>query len=493
MNIPYLKPRFSHHPLNYIALLVVFLTGFFGASVVVAFEDDGTFSSGYYYAMKYSPYAAGPTVTEMCLQGGSTFGMSGGKCLRHGSSEMPYNKLSCFSNIQWYCTQEPAVPNNCPEQGTVRKVIRPINAEIFTDGEGNDHIIPVDENGNTEINIGGSGVFEGCDFYVPTGEEAQQLNLPDRRYRCAGEDYCYAIDFMVATGEAAPEGTENTGQSIESTVADALNGETDDNRKNTEDVVVEEPVITTGADGSTTKLEKQTVTSVNGAGQKVTESTETVTITDTKGIQRVTTTTVNTVTFPDGSTEVTTDVMRSYTQTPVTTYTIDKSTGTTTVTATPASSSSGSSRTTETYDPDGNLTGSNTTETTNPGTGEGEGSEDGSEDGECDSSQEECGDDLEFEEPEKGGFEDGAATAELNAAKAELAALVDDIKGQINDQLSLSLSGSVGSLNDSELQWGDIQVSTSNNLQRWFDILDIDTLVMLIAALASFIIIFSRG
>ena len=380
--------------------VVVFLFAFFTSSIALAFEDDGSWVDGKFYAVLGTNVTAGygPTVSAACSDASHSsetlvFNDSGPEPMC-GYYYLYDNRVELFQAVQvtrYNCgttTSEPKVRggcwtspspvNNCPVQGEVKRVAIPINGKIDADG----NFIGNDGSTGEDFNVHAPVENAGCK-YVSVFTYDFEVN-PDQRFGCVVDtDQCYVYVNYASTGEPVdPAQVDDVPNAhIEDDDAFSEDQAKENTQKDTTDLVVESPVVVNDPDGSSSVTEKQTETMVKGDGQTITETTETVTLTDTDGIIKVVTTTVNTVTSADGSKTVTTDQTTSYTQTPVTNYTIDKSTGTTVITASGSSTGSSTTTTTDTFDSSGNQTGSSS-QTTSEGAGDGEG-EDQEEKGFC--------------------------------------------------------------------------------------------------------------
>ena len=460
MSFQYLKPNFSNHPLNYLGVLFVFLFFFFSSLNAQAFEDDGSWVDGKFYAVLASVSDGyGPTVSAACSDASHSQALvvnDSGPEPMCGYYYLYDNRIELFQAVtlrQYNCgtsTSEPKVRggcwtspgpvNNCPDYGTVKFTLTPVNGEMHELEDGTKTFIRKDAEGNTVVELGGGGSFEGCAYARPVTPEGQAFleGLPEQSYNCHGDGICFRREYMIATGEQVSEGTADSLRAYDTDKTDAINEGNKDTRKDTTETVIEDPVIVNNPDGSSSRTDKKTETTVKASGQVVTETTETVTITDSSGIAKTVTTTTNVVTLPDGSKTVTTDVNTAFSRGSTANYTIDKSTGNGTVSVTPGSSASSNTRTIETYDSEGNKTGSSS-ETTQQG--EGEAKEDQAEDA-CKENPDEC---KEWEAEEGDGkfdiqSETDEKTIQLNKLQDQMTTIKDDLEQRFN------FSGSAPSL-----------------------------------------------
>lgn len=412
MKLSYLKPNFSNHPLNYIFLLLIFIGSFSFVSLTQAdsfFEPDNQYySSGFkwctngycsstparavqlrypsLYAYEFLPSSdPDEAIVRRFRENGTRIG------------ETIVNKISCSSDD---CFPNPNPDSNqCPTSGT------PINA-ITNSGP-----------------VGSKYSVNGCEV-VPVWTDVQCTQEWINEFPDIG---CKAISRYEYSGNQMQEG-EHFDEVPED---DILDSDPDLDEigilPNTSDTIVDRQ-FEQWNDGSTTETVVTTSTESRGAGS-VRNDTETVTtVSYSNGITKTQTVVETTITNSDGSKTVTTDKTVSFTQNPVNTITVTKPHTVNKTQGQPIQTSQ-NTITTNTYDSNGNLTGSSTTSgSSDDGLGDGQ---DGSDNDYCKENPKAAGC-LEWEPDSEGGnFDLEGYDAEIEQAKQDLTNIINDIRSEI--------------------------------------------------------------
>lgn len=477
----YLKPTFTAHPLNYIFALLVFLGSFSWASIAFSMETTYYSVGGHSSLSKSGACSAAATAA-----GGTNYQVSGTICYAYIGGGWPnvgtITTNSCSPSIP-VCNPEPE--NNCPEYGTVKKVSKLINGTI-KDGT----FIPRDPNEETTIEIGGGSSVDGCGYAVPVGENIPEGMDTSSEIDCIhqgeGESrvlMCFKHQNMIATGELLAPADGEVNSFVPTEDNDYSEGGSKTLLEDEEDHAQTPETTVTDPDGTQVKTSSTVDTLVKDKGARVLDSESTSVITETNGIQKTVTTTVTEVVFPDGTKEVVTDKKTAYTQTPQTIFNIDKSSGNVSITNVAGSSASTTEKTTDTYDSEGNKTGSKT-ETSQ--SGEGEAEEEQQQD-QCEVNPDEC-EEAEFTEAEKGEY-DQSGVDQLRAEKeAELRAKMEEVEDQLRDAFEFSLTGNTGDISGHSITWRGQTQAQGNNVVKWFDLINMGNLIMLIAGLVALFI-----
>lgn len=356
----YLIPSFSRHPLNFCALLVVFLGSFSFTSLAHAFEDDGTWvSNNYYYVSGYYPSTASPTASGACTAYGNIWGSvgthSGTRCnLANGGWQTLNGPFACSGSMpaSAACGESPAPVNNCPEKFTKKRLFVPVNGHIE-----NGMFFPDKDSNNSDARYRSNN--NGCEFVHPGTYEETDAD-PNTKFSCNAQKQCFMYSDYVATGEPVPEGdTAPTTQSEDDESATLETDSSQSQLSDSETVVETPPETITDANGSQVTTSSKVETLIKNEGVKVTSEASNAVITESGGIKKTVTTSVTEIVYPDGKKDVITDRQVSYEQTDKTVYVVDKD-GRKTVTNVPGSSASTSEKTTDNYDAGGNKTGSST-------------------------------------------------------------------------------------------------------------------------------------
>lgn len=354
----YLKPNFKPHPFNYFAAVLVFVWAFTSASIVYAFEDDGTYEPGWgWQTSNYGGYGVGNTVTQACADvGKNTLGNPPGACDKGWGAGFSVHKKSCASLLaDWgfVCSPPGPPPPSC-NQGDQVEIMREISAPRNVGDE-----LTITINGGSD-GEGSYWVFHnGCQYTRSKSSPATTGSYRPLEYEMAGT---YEIATWEATGETAPEGVQGppTWDADDESAPDIAeeNVQLEDESSTTE---IPESVTQVGTDTVTESgtIERETV----GKGTVIDEQSSSVTVDHSEGIEKTVTTTIQTIQHEDGSTTEVVTTETAYVQKPNEKIIWDRETGNVTVVDGWEGGSSQTETVTTRRDSGGNVTGTTTTRT----------------------------------------------------------------------------------------------------------------------------------
>ncbi|WP_067986275.1 hypothetical protein [Neptuniibacter pectenicola] len=477
--VRYLKPNFQiTYYLNLFLVLVVFIGSFSISSIALAFDDDGSWQDGkywLYFNANNSSSGYAPTASGLCANLGgqydaSRFGVNYCQGIGYMYHEFcgSYQSTSTFINESG-CGQFPDPVIDCAgSDGS------PVNL----------HVPLKSENGQPII---GEGSFptdvmysDGCKYGLEDSNSTPELvEITDTE---TGEVFLALQNSYVFLNSepTSPDGSLDVPSPSETN--DINPNYSSDNTVDTTDTTTSDPVSVTNPDGSEVTTEQTSTTETRGDGTTVTTTSDTQFVSESNGIIKNEITTTTTYDFVDGTSTVETETHTEYTQTPITNYTIDNSTGTIVVNANGGSSAGTTTITTDTYDSAGNKVSSSQT-STNQGGGD---AQEQKESEECKADPSSC---KEFKKTGSGSFDLAGASADLEAAKLAYSEYIDTLKSEVSDSIGFNFTGG-GQIESYEVDFhgvtGDI------GLTRWipyFDAFDLGALVMFIAAMVSLYIL----
>lgn len=349
------RPNFSHHPLNYIFALIIFLLSFVSTDIFADYNPLYCWTTD---------TTKGWTSASACQQ-------------RHPQT---YHSVIVHSEALHQCVivwNPPSVPTNAT--GMVSR--RDINSEQCN------NIAPYDppnncpsagtSAGNVGVGagaVGAGGNLAGC-YIQPVWVDVECD--ADFTAEFPHITMCKTRAGYEFTGEPAVTGAPEISESdmlFSDPITDPLGvlpsvSETSVDRQ-----------FESWPDGTTSEIVTTTTNEIRGAGSERLEN-ETITVIQySNGIQQIVTETITTVTHPDGSKTITTDVNRTFNSHSPTTISINKNEYTVTYVDGSVTQTSSTDTTVDSYDSTGNLTGSSKT-STGSGTGLGGGSGSGNGDG----------------------------------------------------------------------------------------------------------------
>jgi len=364
---------------------IAFIICCFFAGSSFAYDDDGSYEDGYFWAIDGQGNLNGPTITRACeafkasnayfsLQVDGTtcracrYGnfKSNGKC---PFPKYPYetfpdtrtvSKYSCLN--AGYCTWGPPAIS-CPAADTEFTLTQsfdgeldPNTGDVVSTGEGN--VLKVCGNGTCVETV----QYLGCEYkYRPIHESTRVYCYPPEG---DGKASCYREFVAKSTGEAGslPSEDEDTSFFIEDEPADSSQVVDADNPP--ADSVVESVTIDTVEtmpDGTVVEQDGVSLVGLTGAGLFISELSDVFQYVYSEGITKTENTTLTTTTSPDGSVSVVEQRDVTYNKPDEQVYTLNKDTGQVTTSTTPGYSGGTSTTTTDSYDSTGKKISSNTT------------------------------------------------------------------------------------------------------------------------------------
>jgi|GEM_PF-1171379 len=352
-----------------------------------AYEDDGSYEDGYFWAVVQQGNLRGPTIQLACeaFKASNAYKdlkVEGTKCYacRYGNFQSngkcpfpkyPYETLPDHRTVAKYgcdssiCTWGPP-QISCPAENYEVTLTQSFPGSVNQEtGE----VVEEDYGGTLTICANqpdGVCVFttqyNGCVYkYRPFHSSTRVYCYPPEG---DGKPNCYREFVARSTGEAGstPIGDEDTSFFIEDEgpapdeIIDA-----DDPPADTVTETVTADSEETMADGTVVEQDGWSLVSLTGAGLAVQELIDVIAYTYSEGIKKTEDTTVTTTTHPDGSVTETQTTTTKYDKPDETTYTVNKDNGQINVTETPGYSGGSTTTTTDQYDSTGKKISSNTT------------------------------------------------------------------------------------------------------------------------------------
>lgn len=469
------------------------------SSVVNAFEADEWYDSNHFWYDTSNKRS--PTPTGFCqlfslgvsdVYPHTQYGSTTWRVTCDGPYGRGYRGDCPHSDPASGCGQSPDIPDNCPEAGSIQRITTIINGKKV-----NGSFVEDDPDALDDRHFSGKYYDASNCLYMPSygGSTIKKGTgdcgpFQDGSVRCSQDIFSVGQvdDPSVIPANNPPTFLQDDTQLSE-------DDRSTDTRQNAIQETTLDPVVETLPDGTIQKTETTITTETRGDGIVVSEQTDVTTIVDSEGITKQQTVTTTTTTNPDGSQTVVEDTHYSFTQHPQTVFTVTDDGDNVTNSLIIGQTVEGNTKQTTVRDADGNIV-SQSTEENNAEQKKAE--QEGEKDQVCKDNpdSEECADDVkpvEFETTEKGKFpgdeEAGSAFAKFNAAKEELSTTVTDIKAEIENKLSVSLSQGGTSVDSDPLLYRGDQVSSGGpvaNLIKWFDFMSIGTLVLLAAAFYAF-------
>lgn len=316
---PLPKPSFSNHPLNWAFLFLIFIASFSAASKSFAFEDDGSYSKGYYYYPNgINPYLRAPTKQGVAdlLSGyrADYYGCTANSGLsvtcnqdrgNYPDTQFTVNLIrnSCSASVadHWYCSQEPTPqePQNCQELADAHSSpesfelpsysaygchkgcsMRDVGGYVEGYQSGQPYTSNYEYTGEVCPNStydpnAGIDVYQHDDdlqnCYDSTGRLIGRIG---KNLSCPQLDICYNPDGSVA-GTTSQSTSCSTGSKY-----NELDQTAQQNAGGTPDSAT---TVTESPDGSSTTVNETTETQTGLDGSSSTTSATTTTVTDSQG------------------------------------------------------------------------------------------------------------------------------------------------------------------------------------------------------------------
>lgn len=368
-------------------------------------------------------------------------------------------------------------PTSCPDAGEKKRLGY---TKTTTPGNYEGGLTITITNGQSQ---GASIVSGGCGYSrVPSSIPDCKMYAYDSEGRYKWN--CYA-DYQ-ATGEAANPDPASSLEYFDESEDDAPK-EADgvkDTRQSSVTKTSTDPVTEMVGDKKVTRKTEITTES-RGDGAVIEKQDDITVITESDGITKTETKTTTTTTNPDGSQTIETTNNISYTQHPQVIYNIDNSENKITVSETPGGTTSQTVTTKDTYDAEGNQTGSE--QSTGPVQGD-DVAKESEEKQTCENNpfMDKCLDD--FKKTAKGEF--GDISAKITEAKSDFESKWTQIKTEASSKLGFTLNGG-GALEQHIVVIRGVEADIG--ITRWvpyFDEFGLAALIMAGAALYAAIIMF---
>jgi hypothetical protein len=366
--VSYLKPNFRNHPANWIAVAAVFVASFGITSANAynlstdnyilewsSYQGDVDINAYYEKVAVFQQYGG----QEKSYTTSSFFTMPGfGSChgyiLQTWPGQVAYHvwiwgegSNTCSLPADKQVDENGVVSDlvTCPAIGTAHTGTVDLKSTLDNWTEGDSFTYPK------------TIAYDGCEYSTVVVGDQGEIYASEGGEAKVLDGVTYWSDTWYATGNTST-GSENWNDVLTGTASEPdLNQAVTDDRQNTSSVSVADPVVVTDESGTVT-TEQTTTTQTAGSGTLVLSDGTTYTVTESGGITKTTTETTVTAENLDGSKTETIQTDTTYTQNPSTTISIDNSTQTINYTTSPGTTSGSGTTKTNTYDPNGNLTGS---------------------------------------------------------------------------------------------------------------------------------------
>ena len=316
---------------------------------------------------------------------------------------------------------EPPIVPVCPSSGT---------------SESKFEVIPkYDSNGLRIYNFNDTYSLNGCAIVRNTTAAYKCYDDPSKTIL-----QCGALVTYEYTGEQAAEGQPSFNDDHpdlvdEPEVSSLQDGDYTEDKL---DQIIGDSELTTLPDGSTVEIKTDVITETKGDGITIKTTTDKTIVTDTDGLIKSETTVTSITTNPDGSKQVQSVTSTSYQQTPINKVIYDSSSDSLTESETESLTGTQTTTTNQSYDSNGNLTGSSSS---TENTGNGEGGED-QEDVSCEARPEglNC---IEFNPKGAiGNFDNGSIDAEIITELASLKTSIGSVRAEATELFEVELISS---------------------------------------------------